>query len=86
MQLEAWLHKALIRLTYTVESRLCNTETIGLCNSPRLVDPLTQRVIRFLVSGKSVGKLNEPTLFSSTIYPALTTPFHFLSLNYFTLP
>lgn len=42
IQLEAWLHKALIRLTYRVESQLCNTETIALCNSLQLVDPLIQ--------------------------------------------
>lgn len=58
IQLEVWLHKALIRLTYRVESQLCNTETIALCNSLQLVDPLIQRaresvdVLTHSVSGK----------------------------------
>lgn len=43
IQLEAWLHKALIRLIYRVESQLCNTATIALCNSLQLVDTLIQR-------------------------------------------
>ena len=43
IQLEAWLHKALIRLLHRVDSQLCNTVTIALCNSLQLVDPLIQR-------------------------------------------
>lgn len=40
VQLEAWLHNALIRFIYRVETQLCNPVTFTLCNNLQLVDPL----------------------------------------------
>lgn len=43
------------------------------------MDPLIQRARESV--DVLTGKLNEPTLFSSTNHPAFTTPFDFLTLN-----